>query len=170
MATKHDIINDAIKKGNVVGILNLCLQSKQFTEICKSDTKIQKKILEFFSDLTNDDQQLRDIALNLIFKHELTNEEKIRNIISFVKKLIDSRNVDTDILIQLIKLLRYIETRKQGGWIYVNYKPEQEKLYTLSGPEKAVKIVTNDDQLVKFLFNNYFKISSTLKNEQVYQF
>jgi hypothetical protein len=170
MATKHDIINNAIKKGNVVGILNLCLQNKQFTEICKSDTKIQKKILDFFSNLTNDDQQLRDIAFNLIFKHELTNEDKIRNIISFVKKLIDVRSVDTDTIIQLIKLLRYIETRKQGGWIYVNYKPEQEKLYTLSGPEKAVKIVTNDDQLVKFLFNNYFKISSTLKNEQVYQF
>jgi len=170
MATKHDIINNAIKKGNVVGILNLCLQNKQFTEICKSDTKIQKKIIDFFSNLTNDDQQLRDIAFNLIFKHELTNEDKIRNIISFVKKLIDVRSVDTDTIIQLIKLLRYIETRKQGGWIYVNYKPEQEKLYTLSGPEKAVKIVTNDDQLVKFLFNNYFKISSTLKNEQVYQF
>ena len=170
MATKHDIINNAIKKGNVVGILNLCLQNKQFTEICKSDTKIQKKIIDFFSNLTNDDQQLRDIAFNLIFKHELSNEDKIRNIISFVKKLIDVRSVDTNTIIQLIKLLRYIETRKQGGWIYVNYKPEQEKLYTLSGPEKAVKIVTNDDQLVKFLFNNYFKISSTLKNEQVYQF
>lgn len=170
MATKHDIINNAIKKGNVVGILNICLQSPQFTEICKGDNKIQKKILEFFSNLTNDDQQLRDIALNLIFKHELTNEDKIRNIISFVKTLIDSRNVDTDTLIQLIKLLRYIETRKQGGWIYVNYKPEQEKLYTLSGQEKSVKIITNDEKLVKFLFNNYFKISSTLKDQQVYQF
>jgi hypothetical protein len=170
MATKHDIINDAIKKGNVVGILNLCLQNKQFTDICKSDKKIQKQILNFFSDLTDDNEQLREIALNLIFKHELTNEEKIRNIISFVKKLIYNRNVDTQTLIQLIKLLRYVETRKQGGWIYVNYKPEQEKLYTLSGPEKAIKIITNDDQLVKSLFNNYFNAVSTLKNEQVYQF
>ncbi len=170
MATKHDIINGAIKKGNVVGILNLCLQNKQFTDICKSDKKIQKKIINFFSDLTNDNQQLLDIAFNLIFKHELTNEEKIRNIISFVKNLIDNRNFDTQTLLELIKLLRFIETRKQGGWIYVNYKPEQEKLYTLSGPENAIKIITNDDQLVKSLFNKYFKVVSTLKNEQVYQF
>lgn len=170
MATKHDLINSAIKKGNVVGILNLCLQNKQFTDICKSDKKIQKQILNFFSDLTDDNEQLREIALNLIFKHELTNEEKIKNIISFIKKLIDNRNIDTQTIIQLIKLLRYVETRKQEGWIYVNYKPEQEKLYTLSGPEKAIKIVTNDDQLIKSLFNNYFKVDSTLKNEQVYQF
>ena len=44
MATKHDLINMAIKKGNVVGLLNLCLQNKGFTDICKSEEKIQKQI------------------------------------------------------------------------------------------------------------------------------
>ena len=169
MATKHDLINMAIKKGNVVGLLNLCLQNKGFTDICRNEEKIQKQILNFFSDLTNDNQQLKDIATNLIFKHQLTNENKLREIISFVKDVIDQRNVDTKTLLQLIKLLRQIETRKQGGWIYVNYTPEQEELYSTSGPEKALKITTNDEGLLKSLFNNYFKVFSDFDTQQIYQ-
>lgn len=169
MATKHDLINMAIKKGNVVGILSLCLQNKGFTDICKNEEKVQKQILNFFSDLTNDNQQLKDVAVNLIFKHQLTNENKLRDIIAFVKNTIEERNVDTKILIQLVKLLRQIETRKQGGWIYVNYKPEQEELYSTSGPEKALKIATNDEGLLKLLFNNYFKVFSDFDTQQIYQ-
>lgn len=169
MATKHDLINMAIKKGNVVGLLNLCLQNKGFTDICKSEEKIQKQILNFFSDLTGDNQQLRDIATNLIFKHQLTNEAKIREILDFCRSVLDKQNADTKILLQLIKLLRQIETRKQGGWIYVNYKPEQEELYTTSGPEKALKITTNDEQLLQLLFNNYFKVFSDFDTQQIYQ-
>jgi len=159
----------AIKKGNVVGLLNLCLQNKGFTDICRNEEKVQKQILNFFSDLTNDNQQLKDIATNLIFKHQLTNENKLREIISFVKGVIDQRNVDTKTLVQLMKLLRQIETRKQGGWIYVNYKPEQEELYSTSGPENALKISTNDDGLLKLLFNNYFKVFSDFETQQIYQ-
>jgi hypothetical protein len=105
----------------------------------------------------------------LIFKHQISNENKLRDILNFIKRLIDKRNVDTDVLIQLVKLLRHIETRKVGGLIYVNYKPEQEKLYTLSGPEKLLKIYTNDDKLLEFLFNNYFKVFSNYETQQIYQ-
>lgn len=169
MATKHDLINMAIKKGNVIGILNLCLQKKEFTDICKNEEKIQKQILNFFSDLTNDNLQLREIATNLIFKHKLTNETKIREIIAFIKNIIDSRNVDTKTLLELVKLLREIETKKEGGWIYVNYKPEQIKLYSTSGPEQALKISTNDEDLLRNLFNNYFKVTSDFQTQQIYQ-
>lgn len=169
MATKHDLINTAIKKGNVVGILNLCLQNEEFTNICKNEERIQKKILKFFSDITDDNEQLLSVATNLIFKHQISNENKLRDILNFIKRLIDKRNVDTDVLIQLVKLLRHIETRKVGGLIYVNYKPEQEKLYTLSGPEKLLKIYTNDDKLLEFLFNNYFKVFSNYETQQIYQ-
>jgi len=170
MATKHDLINMAIKKGNVVGILNLCLQNKDLTEICKKEEKVQQQILKFFSDLTGDNQLLRNIATHLIFKHRITNEQKIRDILTFIQSIVNRRsNIELQTLTQLIKLLRQIETRKQGGWIYVNYKPEQEELYTMSGPEGAPKIVTNDEQLMQYLFNDYFKIFSDFETQQIYQ-
>jgi hypothetical protein len=169
MATKHDLINMAIKKGNIVGILNLCLQNKSLTDICRNEEPVQKQILKFFSDLTGDNVQLRDIATHLIFKHQISNENKLREILSFVKGVLDKRNVDTEVLIQLLKLLRKIETRKQGGWVYVNYKPEQEKLYTSSGPENALKVVTNDEGLLKSLFNDYFKVFSDFETQEIYQ-
>lgn len=169
MATKHDLINMAIKKGNVVGILNLCLQHKDFTDICRNEEKVQKQILKFFSDITDDNQQLREIATHLIFKNQISNENKLREILNFIKDVINNRNVDTDVLLQLIKLLRHIETRKQGGWVYVNYKPEQEELYSTSGPENVLKIATNDDGLLKLLFNNYFKVFSDFDTQQIYQ-
>lgn len=169
MATKHDLINMAIKKGNVVGLINLCLQNKGFTDICRNEEKIQKQILNFFSDLTDDNKQLKNIATNLIFKHRLTNENKIRDIISFAKGVIEKRNVDNNNFLQLIKLLRQIETRTKGGWIYVNYKPEQEELYITSGPEESLKISTNDENLLKLLFNDYFKVFSNFETQQIYQ-
>lgn len=169
MASKHDLINMAIKKGNVMGILNLCLQNEGFTDICKNEEKIQKQILNFFSDLTDDNIQLRDIAMHLMFKQRITNEKKLRDILSFIRQLINERNVDTKVLIELIKLLRHIETRKHGGWIYINYKVEQEKLYVVSGPETELKISTNDEELLRFLFNNYFHVFSDFETQQIYQ-
>jgi hypothetical protein len=169
MATKHDLINMAIKKGNVLGILILCLQNKDFTDICKNEEKVQKQILKFFSDITDDNQQLHEIVTYLIFKSQISNESKLRDILNFIKDIISDRNIDTNVLIQLIKLLRYIETRKNGGWIYVNYKPEQDKLYSISGEESSLQISTNDDDLLKKLFNNYFKVFSDFKTQQIYQ-
>lgn len=169
MATKTDLINLAIKKGNVVGILNLCINDKKMTDICKNDLKIQKQIMDFFKDITDDNEQLREIAMKLIFKYELTDENKIRNILNFLKGVLDKRNVDIDILKQLVKLLRKIETRKTGGWIYVNYKVELDKLYDLSGDDSSMKIQTNDPELIKMLFLNYFKVKSQHDTIQIYQ-
>lgn len=169
MATKTDLINLAIKKGNVVGILNLCINDKKMTDICKNDIQIQKQIMNFFKDITDDNEQLREIAMKLIFKYELTDENKIRNILNFLKDILDKRNLDTDILKQLVKLLRKIETRKTGGWIYVNYKVELNKLYDISGDDSSMKIQTNDPELLKMLFVNYFKVKSQHDTIQIYQ-
>lgn len=170
MATKRDLINLAIQKDNIVGLLNLCINDKKMTEICKSEVRVHKKIMDFFKDITDDNDDLREIAMQLIFKFELTDEKKIRNILNFLKTVLDKRNVDLKNLKDLVKLLRTIETRKKGGWIYVNYKVELDKLYDISGNENTMKIDTNDDQLLKMLFEKYFKVKSQHDTIQIYQF
>ena len=165
MATKHDLLNRSIQSGNVLAVLNLCLENEKFTEICEKDEKIQKKILKFFSNITKDNEQLKTVAMDLIFKHKITDESKIKNILSFLYNLLDERNLDTPILLNLVKLIRRVETRPQGGWIRVAYKPEQEKLYTISGPDTFLKIITNDEDLLKRLFSNYFKINTDFESQ-----
>ena len=170
MATKHDIINLAIEKNNIAGLLNLCIYDKKMTEICKNEVRVQKKIIEFFKDITNNNEDLREIAMYLIFKHELTDEKKIRNILNFLKYVLDNRNIDIKNLKKLVDLLRIIETREKGGWIYVNYKVEMERLYHISGNDNALQIDTNDDQLIKMLFEKYFKVKSQKDTIQLYTF
>jgi hypothetical protein len=70
--------------------------------------------------LTGDDKRLRNIMLNLLFKHQITDESKIRDILRFIKHVIEHRSIDTEVLIDLIKLLRTLETRKQGGTYKLN--------------------------------------------------
>jgi hypothetical protein len=170
MATKKDLINLTIQKDNIVGLLNLCINDKQMTDICKNEVKVHKKIISFFNDITDDNEDLREIAMKLIFQYELTDEKKIRSILNFLKNVLDKRNVDIKNLKQLVKLLRTIETRKKGGWIYVNYKVELDKLYNISGNDNTMQIDTNDDQLIKMLFEKYFKVKSQHDTIQIYQF
>ena len=170
MATKQDLINMTLKHGNIVEILNFCLRNEEMTNRCKADEKVQKRIKEFFNDITRiddisseHDERLREIAMDLIFKHKLKNEKKIRNILIFLKTL--RSNIEIDILKQLVKLLIRIEERKRSGYISIYYKVEMEKFYDVIDKDDQMTITTNNISLIKKLFEDYFKKSPILETE-----
>lgn len=172
MATKQDLINMTLKHGNIVEILNYCLTNEEMTNRCKADEKVQKRIKEFFNDITridnisrNHDERLREITMYLIFKHKLNNEEKIRNILNFLKIVLGEINIEIDILKQLVKLLIKIEKREKTGYISVYYKVEMEKFYDVIDKDSTMTITTNNSILIKKLFEYYFKKSPILETE-----
>lgn len=170
MATKTDLLNMAIKKGNVVGVLNLCMQNEKFVDICENNDRIKNQILKFFVDVTGNDEQLIEVLKHILFRHKMTNEQGIIKIMTFMNNVIGVVAASTKQLKDMVDLIRDIETRKQGGWIYVNYKPEKEgKLYTLSGPAERTQLNTNDEGLVRMIFEQYFNVSSDYQSQQIYQ-
>lgn len=170
MATNTDLLNMAIKKGNVVGVLNLCMQNDKFVDICENNERIKKQILKFFVDVTGNDDQLTEIVKYILFKHKMTNEAGIKKIMKFMKDTIEVVAASTKQLKDMVDLIRDIETRKQEGWIYVNYKPEKEgKLYTLSGPGERTQLNTNEEKLVRMIFEQYFNVFSDYNSQQIYQ-
>lgn len=151
-------------------MLNLCIQNDKFLDICENNDKIKKQILKFFVDITENDEQLIEVLKHILFKQKMTNEIGIKKIMKFIKNVIKVVAVSTKQLKDMVDLIREIETRKQEGWIYVNYKPETiGKLYTLSGPSEHTQLNTNEEELVRMIFEEYFNVFSDYQLQQIYQ-
>lgn len=169
MATKTDLINLAIKKKDVAGMLNLCISSKQMEDICTSDVRIHTQIKKYFEENVGDDPILSQILLYLIFKVRLTNQTHIKDIIDLVHDVLDYHSsTSLPEIKELIKLLRKLETKKHGSWIYVYPKYEMDKLFDIDGDD-IMKISTNNPEIVKMMFETYFKVESESNTQMIYK-